>query len=462
MRMPLWEAPVHEARQTVIATAAKGAEPLSTPNGGYRGADGPASQQGMRRANLALVLGAIARLGATSRAQVADATGLTRAAAGSLVNELIDSGLVREHGASLEGRVGRPSMALSLSDLGPAGLGLEVGVEHLGACVVDLRSEVRARIRVPAQNRGRDPREVAAQLAGVAVQAVEEADGLGLTPVGVAVAVPGLVGRASAGVPDSSSVSAPASSPLSPHGSTDLVIHAPNLGWHDIDLAGQLRALLPASLRELPIEIENEANLAALAELWRGSAGRDFIHVSAEAGIGAALVADGLLLRGKRGFAGELGHMPVYPDGLPCACGSHGCLEQYAGEEAVLRGSGLRVETGDRVAVLAAEAAAGHPGVRRALDEAGRALGIAVSGAVNLVDPEAVVLGGAYADLAAWLTPSMQTELGARVRIRPWQPTGLVVSRLRREGPVIGAGTAVMEAVIRDPSSVRSAPSRSF
>ncbi len=433
---------------------------MSTPNGGYRGAGGPASQQGMRRANLALVLGAIARLGATSRAQVAAATGLTRAAAGSLVSELIDSGLVREHGVSLEGRVGRPSMTLSLRDLGPAGLGLEVGVEHLGACVVDLGSEVRVRIRVPAQNRGRDPREVAAQLAGVAVRAVEEAGALGLTPVGVAVAVPGLVGRATGGVLNLPRVSAPASSPLAPHGSTDVVIHAPNLGWHDIDIAGHVRALLPASLRGLPIEVENEANLAALAELWRGAAGRDFVHVSAEAGIGAALVVDGLLLRGKRGFAGELGHMPVYPDGLPCPCGSHGCLEQYAGEEAVLRGSGLRVDAGDRVAVLAAEAAAGHPAVRRALDEAGRALGIALSGAVNLVDPEAVVLGGAYADLAAWLTPGMQAELGARVRIRPWQSAGLVVSRLNREGPVVGAGTAVIEAVIRDPSSVRRSPSR--
>jgi predicted NBD/HSP70 family sugar kinase len=401
---------------------------------GYRGAEGPLSQQGMRRANLALVLGTVARLGDTSRAQLADATGLTRAAAGSLVSELIEAGLVREHGVSLEGRVGRPSTVVSMNDRGPAGLGLEIGVEHLGACVIDLRGDVRTRIRVPAPNRGRDPKKVVEQLALVAAQALADAKERALEPVGVAVAVPGLVGT-----------------------SGDAVVHAPNLGWHDVNLAQQLRALLPEPLHALPVEVENEANLGALAELLRGDVGSNFVHVSAEAGIGAALVVDGMLLRGRRGFAGELGHMPVYPDGLPCPCGSHGCLEQYAGEEAVLASCGLQDEAGDRVALLTEHASAGRKPVRQALDAAGRALGIALAGAVNLVDPETVVLGGAYADLADWLTPGMQTELGTRVKIRPWQPTGLVVSALRREGPVIGAATAVVQRVINDPAAIRQA-----
>jgi len=148
--------------------------------------------------------------------------------------------------------------------------------------------------------------------------------------------------------------------------------------------------------------------------------------------------------------------MPVHPDGPACPCGSHGCLEQYAGEEAVLRACGLQDVPGDRVSLLAAEAAAGRPQVSRALEDAGRALGIALAGAVNLFDPEKVVLGGAYADLAAWLTPAMQAELGARVRIRPWDPAGLAVSALRREGPVVGAATSAVQRVIDDPSSLRT------
>jgi len=396
-------------------------------------AEGPASQQSMRRANLALVLGAVSRLDATSRAQVAEATGLTRAAAGSLVNELLEAGLLRERGAALEGRVGRPSTVVSLNDRGPAGLGLDVGVEHAGACVVDLSGAVRVHIRRPAGHRGQPPEKVAGNLAEVAAEALARADELGLRIVGAGVAVPGLVGT------------------------SDTVVHAPNLGWHDVDLPARLRELLPDRLRELPLDVENEANLGALAELWRGFGSRDFVHVSAEAGIGAAVVVDGQLLRGKRGFAGELGHMPVYPDGRPCACGSHGCLEQYAGEEAVLSACGLtgEAEETDRVALLAAAARAGRRTVLGALEQAGRALGIALAGAVNLVDPEAVVLAGAYAELADWLLPGMQTELGARVRIRPWQPAGLVVSELRREGPMIGAATAVVQRVIADPSGLR-------
>ena len=122
----------------------------------------------------------------------------------------------------------------------------------------------------------------------------------------------------------------------------------------------------------------------------------------------------------------------------------------------MLRACGLQDVPGDRVSLLAAEAAAGRPQVSRALEDAGRALGIALAGAVNLFDPEKVVLGGAYADLAAWLTPAMQAELGARVRIRPWDPAGLAVSALRREGPVVGAATSAVQRVIDDPSSLRT------
>jgi len=405
---------------------------VSAAPGGFPEPGVPASQQGMRRANLALVLGAVARLGAASRAEVSDSTGLTRAAVGRLAGELIDAGLVRERGASLDGRVGRPSTPLVVSDRGPCGLGLEIGTGHLGACVVDLRHRVRVRIRRPAPGRGEGPRATLEALAELAGAALAEAAGHGLEPAGVAVAVPGLV---------------------APSG---VLAHAPNLGWREVDVAAELRPLLPQALRGRPAEVENEANLGALAELWHGAAGQDFVHVSAQAGIGGALVAGGTLLRGRRGFAGELGHVPVHPDGPPCPCGSHGCLEQYAGEEAVLRRAGLPDAAGDRVARLAAEAAAGRAEVLRALRDAGQALGIALAGAVNLIDPERVVLGGAYAQLAPWLTPGMQAELSTRVRIRPWDPAGLVVSTLHRDGPVTGAATSVVQRVIADPSSLRS------
>ena len=384
----------------------------------------PASQQGMRRQNLALVLGAVAAHAPLSRADAAAVTGLTRAAVSSLVVELLREGLVVELGPAPSGRVGRPGNALSLSPTGPAGLGLEVGVEHLAACVVDLRGEVRAQARVPAGNRGRDAGPVLAELAGLAEQVVAEARGLGLRPAGATLAVPGLV-----------------------DGAANLVVRAPNLGWSDLEL--------PATLLGLPLAVENEANLGALAELWRGGA-LDVVHVSAEAGIGAALVVGGRLFRGASGFAGELGHVPVRPDGPTCACGARGCLEQYAGELAVLATAGLDLPSGDRIAVLAEHAAAGAPRVLAALDQAGAALGTALSGAVNLVDPAAVVLGGAYAELGDWLLPGMRRELAGRVLVRPWTNDALSVSALGRRGPLLGAALVTIRRIMDDPGAPAS------
>ena len=381
----------------------------------------PDTQQGMRRRNLARVMHTVSAEGPLSRAAVASRIGLTRAAVSTLVDELIRSGLLEELGPERPGRVGRPGSALAVSGRGPAGIGAEVGVDHLAVCAVDLRGRIRARAVRHGVNRGRSPEPVLAELTALVRQVVAEADAEGLWPAGLAVAVPGLVAR---------------------DGRT--VVRAPNLDWHDTDLG----ALLPA---ELPPTVDNEANFGGLAELWLGEiTPRDFLHVSAEIGIGAAVVVDGRLLRGTRGFAGELGHVPVRPDGPECACGGRGCLEQYAGEEAVLRAAGLEPGA-DRVGLLATRAADGDEAVRRALHDAGTALGIALTGAVNLLDPQLVVLGGALSGLAPWLLPSLEAEL-ARRTAGPACPVS--VSRLGPEGPLLGAAHSVVRAVLDDPAAV--------
>ncbi|MFF4909431.1 ROK family protein [Streptomyces sp. NPDC001260] len=381
----------------------------------------PDTQHGMRRRNLARVMHTVSAEGPLSRAAVASRIGLTRAAVSSLVDELIRFGLLDELGPERPGRVGRPGSALAVSGHGPAGIGAEVGVDHLAVCAVDLRGQVRAKAVRHGANRGRSPGPVIGELTELVHRVVAEAQGEGLWPAGLAVAVPGLVAR-----------------------DARTVVRAPNLDWHDTDLG----ALLPA---DWPLTVGNEANFGALAELWLGEGTpRDFLHVSAEIGIGAAVVVAGGLLRGTRGFAGELGHVPVRPEGPSCPCGGRGCLEQYAGEEAVLRAAGL--EPGeDRVGLLANRAADGDADVRRALHDAGEALGIALTGAVNLLDPEAVVLGGALAGLAPWLLPSLEAEL-ARRTAGPACP--VTVSGLGSEGPLLGAAHSVVRAVLDDPAAV--------
>ncbi|MGW8779448.1 ROK family protein [Streptomyces sp. NPDC055796] len=384
----------------------------------------PASQQGMRRKNLAAVTGAVAAHGPLSRAAVAGVTGLTRPAVSSLVDELIGRGALTETETAPSGRVGRPGRALALNDRGPAGLGLEIGVTHLAACVVDLPGEPRVWRRVERANAGRPAGQVLAEAAALGADAESEAAALGLRVEGRVLAVPGVV-------------------PSAPGG---LVENAPNLGWQAVRPADHWPD--PATVPEP----ENEANLGALAEQrQQGHPAETFLHVSAEAGIGAALVIGGQLFRGARGFAGELGHLPVHPEGAPCPCGARGCLEQYAGEAAVLREAGLG-GAGDPVALLAERAAAGDAATLRALERAGRALGLALTSAVNLLDPDGLVLGGAYAELADWLLPPVRAELAARITVRPWTPEAVRPSALGRRGPVLGAAWSTVQQIIADPT----------
>ncbi len=413
---------------------------MTVVGGAGGAAGGPASQQDMRRQNLAVVLGAVRAHSPLSRADVAGQVGLTRAGVSSLVDELIGRGALTETAATASGRVGRPGRALAVSGDGPAGLGLEVGVTHLGACVVDLRGEPRVWRRVERANADRPAGQVLTEVAALAAEAEAEAAGLGLRVEGRVLAVPGVV----------------------PNGPGGLVERVPNLGWHGVRLADHWPD------QDTVPEPENEANLGALAEYWSAErAAETFVHVSAGTGIGAALVLDGRLFRGARGFAGELGHIPVHPEGPECACGARGCLEQYAGEEAVLREAGLAqhgrlapggpagtgpVPAGDPVALLAERAAAGHGPALAALDRAGRALGLALTSAVELIDPDALVLGGAYAELADWLLPSVRAELAARVTVRPWAPEALRASALGRRGPLLGAALTTVRRIMADPT----------
>ncbi|MFF0428288.1 ROK family protein [Streptomyces sp. NPDC004520] len=385
----------------------------------------------MRRRNLSVVLGAVAAHSTPtrplSRADVAGRVGLTRAAVSSLVDELIGRGALTEAETASGGRVGRPGRALSVSDEGPAGLGLEIGVTHLGACVVDLRGEPRVWRRVERANAGRPPGRVLAEIAALAAEAEAEARDLGLRVEGRVLAVPGAV----------------------PNEAGGRVERAPNLGWRSVGVADHWPD------RDTVPEPENEANLGALAEYWNAEQAEEtFVHISAEAGIGAALVIDGQLFRGARGFAGELGHIPVHPDGVRCACGARGCLEQYAGQAAVLREAGLEqhARQDDPVALLAERAGAGHAPTLVALDRAGRALGLALASAVDLIDPDGLVLGGTYAELAEWLLPSVRAELADRVMVRPWAPEALRPSALGRRGPVLGAAQTTIRRIMADPT----------
>ncbi|MGP3984568.1 ROK family transcriptional regulator [Streptomyces sp. KR80] len=395
----------------------------------------PVRQQSMRRHNLALVMRYVAEHGPVSRAQIATASGLTKATVSALIDELIKSGLTAELGAQLRAHTGRPSRPLALNPDGPVGIGLEINVDYVAIAVQNLAGEIRMQKVCRGDSRGSDPDVVLGRATSLTQEAFAAADEHGWDVLGLAVAVPGLTDP-----------------------ERGLLRRAPNLGWSDVPVVDTLRRLLGRP--DLQIHVDNEANLAALGELWFGG-GRewgDFVHVSGEIGVGAGLVVGGQLFRGAHGFAGELGHVAVQPRGPRCACGARGCLEQVSGQEAILRAAGLSTAAATAIgqpegsiAELVARAQRGEANAGRAIREAGKYLGIAVSSLVNVVDPATVVLGGLYATLAPWLREPVERQLRERAIANPWSKVTVEVSRLAGEAAVRGAAGVVVQRVIANP-----------
>jgi len=205
------------------------------------------------------------------------------------------------------------------------------------------------------------------------------------------------------------------------------VVHfTPNLLWQHYPVAAELSQRLGG----IPVLIDDDANCAAAGEAWQG-AGRGFRHLvclTIGTGIGGAIIIDGALVHGHQDLAGEIGHMAVVPDGPPCACGHSGCLEAVASGSAIRRlGAALltqneapvlarlaRSHGGEVRANLVFQAAAGGDQACQALlDKVAEHLGAAVASLIQILNPQAVVLGGGVMgeENAARLLPAIQAKM---------------------------------------------------
>ncbi|MDC7121423.1 ROK family protein [Cellulomonas fimi] len=434
-----------------------------------------ARQGSLREHNLGLVLRQVldaAATGATppSRADVAAATGLTRATVSSLVDRLVAGGLVAELDPVPTQRAGRPAVPLTAAAGTLAALGAEVNVDYLGVRVLDLSRGVLVEHVEHGDFRGSDPTDVLTRL-GALVDAA--ADRLATGRGGVAddrrtpasdtadadrlATAPGAT-DGGAGTPVAPSVGVPGDDVPGPvrlagvglalPGLVDArggaLRYAPNLGWRDVDVA-TLAAAASRTFATHPPRLANEADLAARAEadVRREPGVRpSFVYVSGEIGVGGALVLDGDLFSGRHGWAGELGHTLV---------GDGRTLEQVAGQDALLRAAGL--DPHDGLDALVAAAAAGAPGVRDALAAAGAVLGAALANVVNLVDVGHVVLGGTYASLADHVRGPVLAALHRHVIGAPWAEPTVDVARAGDHAAMTGAALTVLRRVVADPSA---------
>jgi predicted NBD/HSP70 family sugar kinase len=392
----------------------------------------------MRRNNLALVLRHLRDAGPRSRATIAVETGLNRGTVSSLVAELIERGLVREGDVQRAGSVGRPGQTVELDGRGIGGIGVEVNVDYVTALVLDLTNAVVFERRVALDVQALPASEVLGAVTDLAGKALADCAGRDITPVGMTVAVPALV-------------------------DTDegVVAFAPNLHWTQVDVAKTLHAKL-----NLPVQVDNDANLAALGEYAMGDrAGTaDLVYLTGETGVGGGVMVDGRLLRGAEGFSGEIGHMPLNPGGDLCGCGRRGCWETMVGLAALLRMAATpddpvcdpSLDLEQRLDMLSTRADDGDPRTLDALQLVGEALGLGASILVNVFNPRVLVLGGYFASLGAYLLDPMLTELRARV-IAP-DACEVALSTLGFSAAARGGAHVALEAVLDDPTLVEPRP----
>jgi predicted NBD/HSP70 family sugar kinase len=382
----------------------------------------------VRKANLSAILRELHNRGPVSRSELGTRTGLTRSAVRGLIGELALAGLVTEERGTPQGTPGRPSPLVRPSPRCGIVLALEITVDSLAVAAVGIGGQVLDIVRLDRPRDRSSVEETVADLAALA-RAVQRrlpgTDGM----LGIGVAVVGIV-RRDAGV----------------------VTMAPNLGWRDVPLAERLADALGTTL---PIAVANEADLGALAELRRGAAigAQHVLFISGEVGVGGGLIVDGQPLTGARGFAGEVGHMPVNPDGRTCRCGSVGCWETEVGEGALLRRAGHPPDAGrEEVEAVLQEAAAGSADALAAVDAVGRWLGFGLAGLVNIFNPQVVVLGGLFSRLHPLVDATLGAELDRLALPQAREAIRVVPASLGVDAALLGAAELAFEPLLADPS----------
>ncbi|MFC4017743.1 ROK family protein [Micromonospora sp. GCM10011542] len=401
----------------------------------------PTDQLSLRRANLSRVIGHLREHGPRSRATIAAETGLHKATVSSLVDELLARRLVREAGLEHSGTAGRPGRVLTLDGATVGALGVEINVDYLGVHGTDLANRPLIQRRIPIDAAGAGPERAVARLAEAVRRALADLARAGAPAAGVTVAVPGLIDV-----------------------ERGTVLLAPNLGWRDLPLAERLAAALPA---RIPVRVDNDANLAALAEYTYGvvAGTADLVYLTGEVGVGGGLIVGGRLLRGADGYSGEVGHLPVDPAGRRCGCGRTGCWETKVGLAELLRlasptgppGGQVR-DPDQRAREIDRRLAAGDPAALAAVAEVGRWLGLGGAILVNLVNPRVIVLGGYFAILADRLLPAAQAELDRLAVAGPAARCRFVASNLGFTAAARGAAGVVVDRVLADPTTVGTPP----
>ena len=369
----------------------------------------------VRHINEARILDSLYRNGATTRADLARELGLMRSTVGNLIANLGEQELVLERevsGSTPGARAGRPGQLVQLNPAHSTFVGVDMGVGHLSVAAVDLMGHCFMSQSVPFESPFGDVGhavDAAAKVVQAFIQKISPAQPLR----GICVVVPGLIDR------------------------SGIVLRAPVLGWNAVPI----QALLSAKLQWNGVfTSENDANAFAAAELYSRtpSASSEALFVYLDAGIGGGLVAQGKLLRGQRGYAGEIGHIHLGEEGFDPATAVQGSFESYVGRNAVMarfkHHGGVGSSLVDFVVALDAQV----PAALRTITEWAWWLGRGMASLISVFDPGRIVLGGPVAVLYLQVQAEVLESI-AKHLVQPFSLPSIEVSGLGPDACAIGA-----------------------
>lgn len=380
----------------------------------------------MRELNRALVLQLIRRERRISRAEIAKRSSLSRSTVSSIIADLINEGLVHETGIG-DSKGGRRPILLEFDYQSSYVIGVELGSSSLTTLVTDLEASVVFRRQDPFDIKA-GPKAGLPHLERALREVLEHAPVRRGAISGVGIGIPG---------------------PLLFNAGTTI---APPVmpGWDGVPVRDHLTQALG-----LPIYVDNDANLGALAE-YRWGAGQGAQHMAyiyvARDGIGCGLLADGSLYRGALGSAGEIGHVTIDESGPVCRCGNKGCLEAIAGVPALLRRAeeaGL-IAHGSSIDDFLALAPR-HARARALLAEVGVQLGSAIASLINLLNPDRVVVGGALTPAGELLMGPLRETVKERALAIAYQHARMLPGALGPDVVALGAAALATEGLFAPP-----------
>lgn len=369
-----------------------------------------------------------------SRADIARRTGLSRSTVSELVSLLLPTGLLAEVGVGASSG-GRRPIVLQFQDDALGVLGVDMGAGHVSVALTNLRGAVVAWEHTSHPVRT-DPTGALALMTELATRCVRQWGHKPERLLGIGVAVPSPVDLAR------------------PDELCDVILPA----WRGVSVGAALRKRFG-----VPVLIDNDANLAALAERWWGL-GRgvdDAAYIKVATGVGSGHIIGGRIHRGARGLAGEIGHLAIDPRGAACVCGLRGCLTTLVGAQAlVARAQALlpayptsAVARGDlTIGAIEDAALAGDPLALRVVDEAADHLGIAIANLLNLLNPSLVIIGGSLARLGEVLLVPLRRAVDRRTLITSVRAATIATSSLGGRSVAIGAATMILDRAFNDPS----------